>query len=357
LAIAHDSLSREHALLKRASNRFWLRDAGSQFGTRVNGRRLDASMEVFPGDQIEIGDAVLFLRAGPVTDPLLTEPGLDYAIGGRRRSPMMLWIGAGATALASAALAAVLLTPFGERFFRGPSHPPVASRPAPAEDQPTSLAAAPSDITLDGEIEIKGAGREPLAPLKPPGAEPEPTPVPAVPDPAPHPHVSPTAAATEALRLFNEGQLDQAIAAGRNGGAQTVAMKIWAFRKEMHTAQADLSFNDGAGAIRHYSAAATLDDELSRGWSKPGAQVRSELTRLLTMAGESALAQKNPAQAIALLEKARVYAPGNARVEQLLKTAREQKAAGVAPSGEASPPPPAPKPKGARSAADQAFGD
>jgi hypothetical protein len=368
LAIAHESLSREHTLLKRAGDRFFVRDAASQSGTFVNGKRVDGTREIFAGDEIHIGEASLYLRTGPVTDPFLTAPGLDDRI--HRRGPVLFWAGALATLLASAGLAAVVFTPLGERIFKrlpelrvsAPPSAPAPPPPAPEPAEPTpDLELAPSDIALDGDIEIKRAVRDFVPEL------PEPSPgAPVAPAPEPRPRAaSPAAATTEALRLFNDSQVDQAIVAARNGGAMNLAMRIWAFRKEVRTAQADQSVQSWPGAIRHLTAAVALDDQLTRGWSKPGAQARSELTKLLIEAGERALAQKSPAQAAGLLEKALVFQPGNPRAEELLKTARVQKAAGVVPSGEGltaePPPPPEPKPEQPKkdsrsSAADEAFG-
>jgi hypothetical protein len=82
--------------------------------------RLEGTAEVVPGDQIQIGASVLVLRHGPVVGPEMTDP-LGFTFGGAQaKGPngAWLWVGAIATALASAALASVLLTPVGERLFQ-----------------------------------------------------------------------------------------------------------------------------------------------------------------------------------------------------------------------------------------------
>jgi hypothetical protein len=53
--IAEPSVSRRHASLRRAGERWLLRDLGSSNGTRVNGIRVTDEVEVRPGDQLNLG--------------------------------------------------------------------------------------------------------------------------------------------------------------------------------------------------------------------------------------------------------------------------------------------------------------
>lgn len=362
LCLADSSVSREHALVLRRGSRFFLRDAGSQSGTRLNSRRVEGSVEVFPGDQIQLGAVVLTLRSGSVTDPELTMPGVAFDEPRRKPpSPTLLYLGAFATAVGSAALASVLLTPVGERLFRPPPGPapataaatPLVARPAPP---PPAIPAAPSpDLSLTAEPEIgirpEGTSEDAPVPTPLPVARPAPRrPAPRIPpEPAanPVPEQSPTTASAEALQLFSDGQVDEAIALARRGSS-SLAAKLLSFQREVAAAQGDLSFQDGAGAIRHFAAAVAIDQELTHGWSKPGGQARNELTRLLVMAAERVMPQ-NPAQAEALLEKALKYDPGHERAQALLETAKERRVKTERPA-----PPPTKDP---RSAGDEAFGD
>ncbi|MBI5542641.1 MAG: FHA domain-containing protein [Deltaproteobacteria bacterium] len=398
LCIAHPSLSREHTLLKRVGNRFYVRDANSNRGTLLNGVRIQSTCEVIPGDQLVLGDAVLVLRHGPVIGPEFTMPGA-VATTPPKRSPALLWLGIAATILGGAALASVLLTPMGERLFRGrPAAPAASASPTLAAPTPptppVAVAPPPSDINLVDEIVVKPTVAHDdlpiqlaeLAPAKPSGPDRRPhRPLavgpaaagsPAEPGPRPaHAAVS----ATEAIRLFNENKVDEAISVARRAGSSSLLSKLTAFKREAGLGQADLSFQDGAGAIRHFSAAAAIDEDLTRGWSTPGARVRSELTQLLIVAGEQALAQGNAGQAVTLLDKALFYGPGNEKAERLLQDARGKKdSSPSAPKDEAvpspapepaptpspeAPAPPEPRPrkpvsnKESRSAADKAFGD
>jgi hypothetical protein len=53
--IAAPSVSRRHASLRRAGERWLLRDLGSSNGTRLNGIRVTDEVEARPGDQLNLG--------------------------------------------------------------------------------------------------------------------------------------------------------------------------------------------------------------------------------------------------------------------------------------------------------------
>ncbi len=56
-------MSRRHAQLWRAGERWFLRDLGSRNGTRVNGMRVLEDVEVRPGDRLSLGGATYRLRS------------------------------------------------------------------------------------------------------------------------------------------------------------------------------------------------------------------------------------------------------------------------------------------------------
>lgn len=370
LCLAHTSVSREHALFKRVGNQFYIRDAASGGGTKINGVRLEGTAEVVPGDQIQIGASVLVLRHGPVVGPEMTDPlGFSVARSSKKSGGVWLWVGAIATSLASAALASVLLTPLGERLFHSPPRAiqmPVTpamtapEKPAPAEPAPKPAAGEPEvdsvDVNLDSEIQVKTARREDLPPAGDPlepVARPAPKPAPrvarrdpALAPPAPKP-LAPTTKASEALRLFNEGEVDASINAAKDSGSAALAVRLTNFRKEAALAEAARAGGDPLAAVRHLSAAAAIDESLTRGWSKPGTEVRAELTRLLLGLAEKSLSAGAPAQAVVYLEKALVYGPGNEKATTLLKDAKARKAGAATPASE--------PPKDSRSEADKAF--
>jgi serine phosphatase RsbU (regulator of sigma subunit) len=60
--------SRLHAELRAEGNTYWLSDLGSANGVLVNGQRITGTVQVFPGDRIQIGESVIELQmAGDVT--------------------------------------------------------------------------------------------------------------------------------------------------------------------------------------------------------------------------------------------------------------------------------------------------
>jgi predicted component of type VI protein secretion system len=63
LTIQDSTVSREHAAFVRRGERWWVVDLGSTNGTRVNGRRA-AEHPLEPGDQVELGDALVELVGG-----------------------------------------------------------------------------------------------------------------------------------------------------------------------------------------------------------------------------------------------------------------------------------------------------
>jgi hypothetical protein len=406
LSLAHPSLHPEHAVLRRTGNRFYVCDAGGPTGTVLNGRRIDALEEMVPGDQIVLGEAFLVLRSSPVTDPELTMPGL--AMPPRRHPAFLWIAAVVTALASAALASVFLAPPVERLFHSpasDPPPPPAATlsliQPTPEPKPPPKLVdPLPADISLVGDIEVKlapePAPEEPVGAQEPIVQEPSPSPAPLpspaptpmhaptpvhkaaphrpvaepvamakrptppppepvahrpaeppsapAPTPAPTPAAKPTGTATEALRLFNEGQVEPAIAAAKAAGATPLLNKLSAFQREASAGQANASEHNGAGAIQHLTAAATLDDELTRGWSKPGADVRAELTVLYIAAGEQALNQDNPTQAVTMLQKALEYGPGNAKAEKLLADARSRKPSGKsAPAAAAPAPTPAPK--------------
>ena len=63
LVIAHNTVSRRHAMLRRTDEGFEVRDLGSLNGTWVNGWRVDRA-RVGAGDTLRIGDVRVVLRDG-----------------------------------------------------------------------------------------------------------------------------------------------------------------------------------------------------------------------------------------------------------------------------------------------------
>jgi len=82
LVLAATTVSRHHALLARNGREYRIVDLASTNGTWVNGRRIDGSAVVRPGDEIRFGSARFVLRNPPDT--------LAMPTPARRFSPLVL---------------------------------------------------------------------------------------------------------------------------------------------------------------------------------------------------------------------------------------------------------------------------
>ena len=78
LCLESDSVSRRHALIRKlADGSYSITDLRSRNGTEVNGRRIDAAVEIKNGDRIRIGEFLLLFHReeedpasrGTITDP------------------------------------------------------------------------------------------------------------------------------------------------------------------------------------------------------------------------------------------------------------------------------------------------
>src|SRR5271166_622098 len=62
--IDHTTVSRKHAIIRRASGDFTIADQGSTNGTFVNGRRIKRETSINPGDEISFGAARFAMLGG-----------------------------------------------------------------------------------------------------------------------------------------------------------------------------------------------------------------------------------------------------------------------------------------------------
>lgn len=131
LRLQHPSISRRHAELTRTGERFFLRDLASQNGTFVNKARLVAEREVFAGDTLLLGTAILRLR-GPVGQPA------EATNAPHRSRTLTVALFACAVAIGLAGILASL-------------HHPPAQQTEPAGSPPTVAKAAPGTVDAAGD--------------------------------------------------------------------------------------------------------------------------------------------------------------------------------------------------------------
>ncbi len=69
------NVSRRHARIFKSDSEVFLEDAGSRYGIRVNGARVDERVQLAPGDHIKIGDyEIALLLEGEETGPVAPQP-------------------------------------------------------------------------------------------------------------------------------------------------------------------------------------------------------------------------------------------------------------------------------------------
>ena len=73
LVLLDPSVSRQHAALRVDDSRCWVKDAGSRFGTFLNGSSVVEESQVAPGAEIRIGEITLRLEQHMSEEALLTE--------------------------------------------------------------------------------------------------------------------------------------------------------------------------------------------------------------------------------------------------------------------------------------------
>ena len=135
LRLVHPSISRKHAAVTREGQQFFIRDFGSQNGTFVNQRRCPPELELFPGDEIAVGNAVLRLRSrADRNDAPRVRRGAAGAAGGDARSSRSLrWM------VLVAATSVGLVGALGWALLHQPEIGPIME-PAPGAAPPASEA-------------------------------------------------------------------------------------------------------------------------------------------------------------------------------------------------------------------------
>ena len=71
--LADEDISRRHARIYRVEQTVFIEDLESFNGVKINGNRISATVEIGAGDQIEIGDYILWLEGDEGT-PYFSPP-------------------------------------------------------------------------------------------------------------------------------------------------------------------------------------------------------------------------------------------------------------------------------------------
>ncbi|WP_434381340.1 FHA domain-containing protein [Melittangium boletus] len=261
LRLQHPSISRRHAQLTRHGDRLLLKDLGSQNGTYVNRVRLHTERELFSGDEIAMGNALLRLRGpGPVPErPARAYSRKPSSLRVRMSNQRMLLL-----ASATGALVAVFLMLPLMRVMRSMS---AASQASAAHAEHPGF----SEITES----IEDVPPTPVR-VAPPT---QPTPQTAAPasDKGDAGREARRRTEAEVLTHYTQGRLDEALALARAGQLDTQAALLTRFQAEWTAGRTALEDGDFRAAVTHLTSALALDQEIARGKGVLARQVRTRL--------------------------------------------------------------------------------
>ncbi|MHB8876566.1 MAG: FHA domain-containing protein [Myxococcaceae bacterium] len=378
LRLQHSSISRRHAQLTRAGERFYIKDLGSQNGTFINKIKIATEIEIYPGDQIALGNALIKLR-GPLqqaqapasakgelkvkqsqskilTSTRAKRPGVSVA-------KVALFAGAVGFGLAGVLMFTLLNVPSGGPSFQSlPGARPEADK-APARDTPGRAVAAPvsdEDKAKVVDARLREAMQEQKAAKEAPRADEAVEPargaaaVAAHGKKAKHAVASRTpggkAAASEEesedqdeeeapaaasspkrssiLASYEKGDAAASLEAAKRAGDKDLVAKLSKFQSEYEAAGAAIAAKNGTSAIKHFDAALKLDEQLSSGWGKYGTEIRRQLSGLWTLVGFAHLEAENSDAARQAFSAALRHDPENSRAKgQLDKLGSAEKPA------------------------------
>jgi pSer/pThr/pTyr-binding forkhead associated (FHA) protein len=379
LRLQHPSISRRHAMVTRIAEQFYVKDLGSQNGTFVNKQRIATEIEIFPGDTIAMGNAVLKLR-GPLKKG---EEGVPRQTATRSRpktplrtavvtrpktsSAVKIAIFAGAVGFGLAAVLAIALLKLPGSVPTKVASPAlkkqVAEKIADKVDEVMVAVDETKTRVIDEAIKRK------MAEIKP-AAVTEPTPEDSAADekadaPASgqkvasasqgQPHEAAATGGTskraQILAPYEKGDPDAALDLAQKAGDKDLIDKLSRFIKAYEAANEAYVAGQGAPAIKNFEVALKLDEQLSGGWSKKGAEIRKQLSKLYTMVGLIHVKNGNDDDAKQAFEVAVKFDNSNDQAKVQL-----QMLGGNVEAAEASSKPAAKK-ASTKAAADDAFGE
>jgi len=299
LRLQHPSISRRHAQLLRQGDRLVLKDLGSQNGTYVNRVRLNTERELFSGDEIALGNALLRIR-GPGPTP--ARPPIPYSrtpssLRARMSGQRMMLL-----ASATGALVAVFLMLPLMRLMRAMSPSPVGAMeraeapsspditeaiedvvpPATVRAAPLPEARPPSEERLASASRtpapsaqaLTGVARAATPRVKEGSVKPSPRPSLGGADAARNPEEE-----TEILAHYEAGRIDAALSLARTERREALADLLSRFQEAWTAGTAALAAKDAPSAISHLNTALTLDQEIARGWGVLAPRVRKALAQ------------------------------------------------------------------------------
>lgn len=334
LRLQHPSISRRHAQLTRHGERFYIKDLGSQNGTFVNRVRLATEIEIFPGDEVSVGNAVIRLR-GPMKAEA-TPPPAHVAVEPRPRArqdeargprTLTLVLLAGTVGFALAAGVMLVLLKFPRPSPEQPTARPVALTPPPAPEPKAAAPVTPppppaaikeAEEVVDAKIAEVMQAREPEP--RPAAERPQPAPKqePAAAKSKPT-HAAQEAARAEILKRYEDGSFSAALELARSAEDQEMVGKLTSFEQSFKAAEEAFGKDDAEAAVKLYERALDRDERISpQGFSKYAEVIRGKLSTLLLQLGNAALDAGERDRALQTFQKLVKLDPANAEAKQAL---------------------------------------
>ncbi len=394
LRLQHPSVSRRHSQITRVGESFYIKDLSSQNGTFVNKQRIATEVEIFPGDHLAIGNALVKLR-GPLqpgqaleivppakkSNTAKSKRAVTTSVVRKVRPPnaVRLAFFAGAVGFGLAAMVGLALwkVPTGVSFNPLPTNTAAGKGENKNQQIEAAIAQKMAEqktgeeaVQLDVDPVPFGDTRE-----KKEKAQTTKSAVSKHPDPFADAPGSPKAekpekkkeAATEVSKkgvtpeTYLQGDAKAALAEAEKSGDTAVAQKLQKFVTAYEAAQTAVSTNNGNLAIKSFEAALKLDTSLSNGKSKYAGEIHQQLSSLYSLVGFHYVSNNAPDNAKAAFKASLKHDPKNEKAkEQLAKL--EQADEGEANKAKAPPPPlrrPGVKnePTSKKQAIDDAFGE
>ncbi|AEI66065.1 FHA domain-containing protein [Corallococcus macrosporus] len=379
LRLQHPSISRRHAHLTRRGDRFFLKDLSSQNGTFLNRHRIAAEVELMPGDEVSLGNALLRLRGHGGT-PALGVPALTPDDKPpTRRALGSLGIALGAAALGSGVAALIALLsmrvsntsepaptavprqtaplpsptvpvsgePAREELETAPVQAP-AEPPSPAAEPTAAEAASPPRAPMATGVSALNVARGTTKQVRPITLAPttdrsanlqRPSPGPDTagaleaghagntspssqrtagrPDTA-APASGPSAKQAEVLRRYEAGDVAAARDLAQAEKLTALHEQLIRFEAAEAAARKALAKGDLPEAIAQLSLALSVDDALAHGWSRHGPPLRKQLSRLHVQAGVEHAAAGRGDAARAAFEQALKHDTSNREAREQL---------------------------------------
>lgn len=424
LRLQHPSISRRHAQVKRKGEQFFVKDLGSQNGTFVNKQRIATEVEVKPGDTIAMGNALVRLRgplekgeklaAAPVAaSPKANKARIETAVVARhtgshatQSNALKIAVFAGAVGFGLAAVLAVaLVKTLSNKDSAAPAAVAKAAPSSPDErsrlideaikrkmaEQAAEAKAAEAAPVEEAEVEadapvvkVKATPQEPPKVVAAPVVRPAPVAVAKASKPkaaskaaaavddafndegdedeAAPAKSSPAAKRTQILASYEKGNAEASLAAAKSAGDKELIDKLGRFISAYDAANDAMMANNGTAAIMNFQKALQLDEQLSSGWGKYGAEIRRQLSNLYVLVGLKFVSDGQAEKGKQAFQAALKHDPNNQRAKaQLDKLGAAAKSPDDAFDDDDSDKPAAPrravKPKASASAIDDAFGD